>query len=548
MSTNLSMAPESEKEKNTNPFLEKTIENWLTTTNELGYQMPFCQLLLSEGYSVCHNSKQNAFEQGKDIIAIDKDGVPCGFQLKGGNITSARWRAEVKPEIEELIDYKIIHPSVDKTKRHKSFLVTNGELEDTVRIGIDNLNSGKWKDSPLQVITRGQLLNKFVELSGNFIPQEVTDYKSFLDLYFLDGRELFDEKRYSGFIFSVLRLNQDGLSKEERKRNIASAVLYTGYIISGAKKAENHISVVQILTLLCSHVFASVEKFNLDERYWLASFEAIWGELSITCQNLQEEISNEGLKKLVTSMWDGELGKYRRRLAVSYLFAYKIAQLIDGNKNWSDIGTVEFLGKIQGSPTIWGEGALFPIILSFLFSIKISQPADQGKLFNPIYSILEVIIKFNGRKSQNGMLSPYYGITVALKKKLNLLEEPIDEKFVGRSFMLKVVVDLLARHGKRLELEKYWRELTYISEEEFIPEQPWKHFLWRCENGETRSEILNQTQSWALLKKTALKINLDEIPQVLQKQPRLLPFFLLVYPHRITSNYVKFLDDIVAKA
>ena len=230
------MAAESDKEKNTNPFLEKTIENWLTTTNELGYQMPFCQLLLSEGYSVCHNSKQNAFEQGKDIIAIDKDGTPCGFQLKGGNITNARWRDEVKQEIEELIDYKIVHPAIDKTKKHRSFLVTNGELEDTVRIGIDNLNGGKWKDNPLQVITRGQLLNKFVELSGNFTPQEVADYKSFLDLYFVDGRELFDEEKYSALIVGVLRLNQDGLSKEERKRNITAAILYTGYHYCPVKK------------------------------------------------------------------------------------------------------------------------------------------------------------------------------------------------------------------------------------------------------------------------------------------------------------------------
>ena len=46
-----------------NTFLEKTIENWLTKTNELGYQLPFCQLLLCEGYEIVHISKHNAFEQ-----------------------------------------------------------------------------------------------------------------------------------------------------------------------------------------------------------------------------------------------------------------------------------------------------------------------------------------------------------------------------------------------------------------------------------------------------------------------------------------------------
>ena len=186
-------------------------------------------------------------------------------------------------------------------------------------------------------------------------------------------------------------------------------------------------------------------------------------------------------------------------------------------------------------------------MLSFYYSIKTSAAIEQPKLFKPIYDILELIIRFNGRKSEVGMLSPYYGITVAIKIKFNLLEEPIDERFVGRAFMLKAVIDLLARHDKRPEIEKYWREITYISEDEFIPEQSWMHFLWRSEKGETKSEFPHQTQSWALLKKSAMEINLDVIPQVLQKQPRLLPFFLLAYPHRITSNYIKFLDDTVAK-
>src|ERR1700752_3109957 len=99
-----------------NPFLEKTVEHWLASVNELGYLLPFCQLLLSEGFSICHVSRQNAFEQGKDVIALDRDGIPCAFQLKGGNITNARWRSEVWPEIEELINYQIIHPSVDPNK------------------------------------------------------------------------------------------------------------------------------------------------------------------------------------------------------------------------------------------------------------------------------------------------------------------------------------------------------------------------------------------------------------------------------------------------
>ena len=31
-------------------MIERVVENWLTSTNERGYEVPFCQLLLSQGY------------------------------------------------------------------------------------------------------------------------------------------------------------------------------------------------------------------------------------------------------------------------------------------------------------------------------------------------------------------------------------------------------------------------------------------------------------------------------------------------------------------
>lgn len=535
------------KTHTSNPFLEKTIENWLTTTNELSYQMPFCQLLLSKGYTVCHNSKQNAFEQGKDIIAINKSGVPCGFQLKGGNITNRRWRDEVKDEIEELIDYQIVHPSISKSKGHLSFLVTNGELEDTVRVGIDNLNTGKWKENPLEVITGGELLSKFVDISNNFTPQEVTAYKSFLDLYFRDGKELINEKEYSNFITEVLRLNKDGLSKEERKRNIASAVLYTGYIISSAKKSKNHITTIQTLSLLCAHILGLAEKYSLEERYWLDSFEIIWGEIEITAQNLQDEIGNDELEKLVTSMWDGELGQYRRHIAIGYLLAFKCAQLIDGNNKWDDIFNDVFFTKLKDSVVPWGEGGFFPIILlSLLLDRTPTLPGVDA--FKSVCVIIEFLIKFNGAESDEGVLSPYYGITTAIERKFGLLKEPLDENFARRSFTMKAIIDLLIRHKRRADVEEYWRDITYIEQEEFLPKETWMHFLWRSKKGKNESNFPVQTQSWSVLEKEAQNINLKNIPRTLQKQKRFLPFFLLLYPHRVTTNYIKFLDKTISES
>ena len=68
-------------------MLERLIENWLTNVNELGYQIPLCQLLCSEGHSILYVSRHSQGEHGVDILSRNLDGDVYAFQLKGGDIT-----------------------------------------------------------------------------------------------------------------------------------------------------------------------------------------------------------------------------------------------------------------------------------------------------------------------------------------------------------------------------------------------------------------------------------------------------------------------------
>ena len=72
--------------------IERVIENWLTSANERSYHIPFCQLLAAEGEPVIHVSPHGPFEQGKDVITIDKKGKLRAYQLKQGDIGLAEWR------------------------------------------------------------------------------------------------------------------------------------------------------------------------------------------------------------------------------------------------------------------------------------------------------------------------------------------------------------------------------------------------------------------------------------------------------------------------
>ena len=127
-------------------MLERVVENWLDNASEKSYQKPFCYILAADGYSVVHISRHCGMELGKDIIAKAPDGVYCAFQLKSaekGNISLKEWR-KINAQLFDLVTTSISHPSVNTTKHHRSYLVTNGNLTEEVQEAINKLNEN-WK-------------------------------------------------------------------------------------------------------------------------------------------------------------------------------------------------------------------------------------------------------------------------------------------------------------------------------------------------------------------------------------------------------------------
>jgi hypothetical protein len=119
--------------------IERVVENWLTSSNERQYQIPFCQLLAAEGETILHISTHGPMEQGKDVISRGRDGSIRAYQLKGGRLTQKDWR-KYKSELDELVVYPVEHPSIRTRKLHHPFLVTNGSVADTVINSIRSAN------------------------------------------------------------------------------------------------------------------------------------------------------------------------------------------------------------------------------------------------------------------------------------------------------------------------------------------------------------------------------------------------------------------------
>jgi hypothetical protein len=73
-------------------------------------------------------------------------------------------------------------------------------------------------------------------------------------------------------------------------------------------------------------------------------------------------------------------------------------------------------------------------------------------------------------------------------------------------------------------------------------EEKWQFFKWRCESGHLKRVMCKHTKNWDDLKQEAFESSGECIPDVLKKRPILLLLMMIVYPHRMNSEIIRWLD------
>lgn len=252
-------------------MLERVIENWLINSTEKTFQLPFCHMLQAAGYTVVHMSRHCGMELGKDIIAIDKDGTPCAFQLKtakNGKIGLKQWKDELHGQMLQLVTLDINHPSIKSNKPHRSFLVTNGEFEEEVAEAIRSFNEYLEKQgitSKLEVYVKGSLVKMATDLQLNLWPSELTEIKTILEFYLKDGKDNFPKNLLAKLLCSIYLLNTSinkRISQANIKRRCSSAALLTTLALNSYLSVNNYVALVEGWTIYISYTLAFLEKLR----------------------------------------------------------------------------------------------------------------------------------------------------------------------------------------------------------------------------------------------------------------------------------------------
>ncbi len=255
--------------------LGRVIENWLTSVNERQYQLPFCQVLAAEGETILYVSTHGPFEKGKDIVTRTPTGEIRAYQLKAGDIALGSWR-DINGEIVNLVELAIELPGTAPITEFVPYLVTNGELTDAVleQVRVANVTwQGRGVDKRLHIVQKGELFERFRASHGAYLPRELADFRTFLELILRDGSAPAEKERAARLIEHVLPPEPQLKTALDIARAAASIVLLAAYITGPAVLASNHWCVFEYWVLAGAYVLYLTEKSNKAQSECQVSFE-----------------------------------------------------------------------------------------------------------------------------------------------------------------------------------------------------------------------------------------------------------------------------------
>ncbi len=522
-------------------MIERAIENWLTKTNERNYQAAFCQMLMQKSHRVLYSSSHGPMEQGKDIITVGPDGEYHAYQTKTGDIGLNEWRS-IAGEIQELLELPIDYPGVDKSSTHRAYLVTNGSITDPVRTQINDRNEDNRRKgrqyAHLEVIGADSLLKFFVDAQGRFVPRELPDMRAFLELYLEDGRGMLPKDK----MFAVLdgtSFGQSPVKKSDAADTITSSLIIVSYLLNSFEESENYYAMAEGWSILAACIARYVTRHSIPADQWRTSLDLVVAEIDANLALLRNDVLSRKDFLEDNILGDGGMMLHARTTIV--LGALACHELLPTGKMKPDRQPDQVSKLIRehiNRQSFWGDSA-FPYIFS---TVKFLEARNKRELARKVLDdLFTSLVEANCQQQGPVFPSPYLGVENVLAVSIpDRLQNADFDGYRGSSYVLRAILEMLVRRGRRHLLGEVWPRLTYCQQHEFIPDRTEDIFAWRTKDGKNASSFPNQTQSWESLVSESL--DTSAIPAVYEEFRQVLSFHILVCPHRATPAVIRMLD------
>lgn len=519
---------------------ERLVEDWLTRINERGYEIPFCQILVSKGFRVlrCGHSP---YEHGKDVLAISPDGKVYGYQLKSGDVAQADVTKHME-QIRMLVETRPAHPALADDFVFQPVFVTTGEFKDPAISLIKELNLGfvHRKLPSLAVIGGRQLLTDFVQLSADFWPKVSPEVRAFRGLYLSEGQGDLDVTQLSKFIGTII----GGATKPlDLERRAAACNLFASYLLGPFFENEDHWSIFQGWMICAAAIAQRGEVLGLDSKHWEQAFHlAKDGALSAL-----RTLADEALKPDAFRVYQREVDDYTRVRNTLILACVACVALIDGECANSAERASLVANQIRdffGSERLlfWGEGAFNQFVLLIWALERYDQTATSDGI---LLTLLECVSERNHPDTDDPFSDPYVSADEFIVSLFQLIGKPpsTSRSKSVESYTVFPLVILAARRGMRDQLVRMWEKISHVRVAIFKPDCPADLLNWHNESGQEISGGFEQPQSWNELREESIRDDSALLPSVLSANSTFALMFMLAFPHRILRSLLKHLDS-----
>ena len=525
-------------------MIERLIENWLANAGERDFEVPFAQLLAAEEHRVIQGPIHHPFEHGKDILTFSANGKLHAYQLKGPDLVNLRYFEKIQGQLLALAGTAITHPAVTPARRaDRVFLVTNTTLTPPVcdrieKFNIANLPSG-WP--PIELIERDQLLTRFVAAHGKYLPQSLPDIRKLLELYYSDPASLFPVKLFAGYLSAILPFPPQDASIPACRQAIASVTLLTAYAAASWTRSENHLCVAQAWLTACITLLRFAAVRTLDIQIWLGSYELALEAARVALASLSKEAA-QAEDLVVPDLIDGLIYPSRALLVSGFLGAYLLSERTLGDVDKSVTERVRTILTREASHVkIVGESdaPAFMITACALGQLGQIQTAEGMML-----SLVRDLSKLNQRHSDGALADPYHDTEQVLLQQRGADSDLEGEEFDGRSYMLHVAIEWLARRLWRQHLAMMWSDITRVQFLEFQPSSPDQYLAVQDDAGKLKMWSAGQPQSWAKLLEQSQTLDRDSLPGILWERREMIPYLPFLFPYRLTATLGHAIDTV----
>ena len=515
-------------------MIERLIENWLTSVGERGYEVPFAQLLTSQGHRVIQGPVHHPFEHGKDILTFAGNGDLHAYQLKGPDLVRLGNFEKIQQQLFALRAAAITHPAVTPSRlADRVFLVTNATLTPPVRDRIEKFNIGSSSLPPIEPIERDHLLARFVDAHGSYLPQSLPDIRTLLDLYYSDPASLFPVKRFAEYLVSILPFPPQKVSDSACRQAITSVTLLTAYAAARWTRSENHLCVAQAWLTACITLMRFAAVRTLDTQIWLGSYELALEAARVALAELSRE-ADQAEDLVVPDLIEGFVYPSRALMVSGFLGAYLLSERTMGDVDESVTERVRrVLTREAPYVKIVGESDVpaFTITACTLGQLGQIQASERMML-----SLVRTLSMLNQRHSDRALADPYHDTEQVLLQQIGADSDLEGETFDGRSYMLHVAIEWLARRLFRQHLKMMWSDITRVEFNEFQPSSPDQYLAVQDDAGELKVWFAGRPQSWAVLLEQSETLDRDRLPKILWVRREMIPYLPLLFPYRFTAT------------